>query len=149
LPTLISSPLPLISHINCIRSNAYRMVYVPLATAATELDSDVILLRSVYPPHLFDPAPPSSDESNNYTAERVKPFVTLTYAQSLDGKIAGKWGKQIRLSGEDSMRLTHRFVLFLLFSRSSLLIYLSYAVSGSCTTRFSLALELFSTTTLN
>jgi hypothetical protein len=125
------------------------MVYVPLASAATELDPDVVLLRSVYPPHLFDPAPPSSDESNKYTAERVKPFVTLTYAQSLDGKIAGKWGKQIRLSGEESMRLTHRFVLFLPFSRSSLLIHLSYAVLGSCTTRSSSESERFLTTTLS
>ena len=38
-----------------------------------------------------------------------KPFVTLTYAQSLDGKISGEGGKQLRLSCEESMIMTHRF----------------------------------------
>jgi hypothetical protein len=33
--------------------------------------------------------------------------VTLTYAQSLDGRIAGKDGLQLRLSGDESMLLTH------------------------------------------
>lgn len=37
-----------------------------------------------------------------------RPFVTLTWAQSLDGKIAGPSGHQVRLSGEESMFLTHR-----------------------------------------
>jgi 2,5-diamino-6-(ribosylamino)-4(3H)-pyrimidinone 5'-phosphate reductase len=36
-----------------------------------------------------------------------KVHVTLTYAQSLDGRIAGKNGLQLRLSGEESMLLTH------------------------------------------
>lgn len=39
-----------------------------------------------------------------------RPFVTLTYAQSLDGKISGKGGKQLRLSCEESMIMTHRYV---------------------------------------
>ncbi|CAG8552544.1 16092_t:CDS:2 [Funneliformis caledonium] len=37
-----------------------------------------------------------------------KPFVTLTYAQSLDGKISGKGGKQLILSCKESMIMTHR-----------------------------------------
>ncbi|CAO3687713.1 unnamed protein product [Rhizopus stolonifer] len=36
-----------------------------------------------------------------------KPFVTLTFAQSLDGKIAKK-GQQLLLSGKESMAMTHR-----------------------------------------
>ncbi|PLW45454.1 hypothetical protein PCASD_05919 [Puccinia coronata f. sp. avenae] len=36
-----------------------------------------------------------------------RPFVTLTYAQSLDGKIAGVDGQQLRLSGNQSMKMTH------------------------------------------
>ncbi|KAI7868633.1 dihydrofolate reductase-like domain-containing protein [Spinellus fusiger] len=36
-----------------------------------------------------------------------RPFVTLTYAQSLDGKIAIK-GQQLLLSGKESMAMTHR-----------------------------------------
>ncbi|KAG6830904.1 hypothetical protein H0H92_014055 [Tricholoma furcatifolium] len=36
-----------------------------------------------------------------------RPFVTLTFAQSLDAKIAGQNGKQLILSGKESMILTH------------------------------------------
>ncbi|KAF9439133.1 2,5-diamino-6-(ribosylamino)-4(3H)-pyrimidinone 5'-phosphate reductase [Entomortierella beljakovae] len=35
------------------------------------------------------------------------PHVTLTFAQSLDGKIAGSQGKQLILSGPESMKATH------------------------------------------
>lgn len=38
-----------------------------------------------------------------------KPLVTLTYAQSLDAKIAGKGGKQVQLSGNESAAMTHRY----------------------------------------
>ncbi|CAJ0648077.1 1059_t:CDS:2 [Entrophospora sp. SA101] len=45
----------------------------------------------------------------NYTLSGInRPFVTLTYAQSLDGKISGINGKQLQLSGEESMMMTHR-----------------------------------------
>ncbi|KAJ7040351.1 dihydrofolate reductase-like domain-containing protein [Mycena alexandri] len=37
----------------------------------------------------------------------TRPFVTLTFAQSLDGKIAGAGGKQLPLSGPESMLMTH------------------------------------------
>ncbi|KAG1104830.1 hypothetical protein G6F42_017034 [Rhizopus arrhizus] len=36
-----------------------------------------------------------------------RPFITLTFAQSLDGKIA-KQGQQILISGRESMAMTHR-----------------------------------------
>lgn len=36
------------------------------------------------------------------------PFVTLSYAQSLDGSIAAGPGQRTRISGEESMVLTHR-----------------------------------------
>lgn len=39
--------------------------------------------------------------------EFQRPLVTLTFAQSLDGKIAGKEGKQLILSGRESMLMTH------------------------------------------
>ena len=38
------------------------------------------------------------------------PHVTLTFAQSVDAKIAGKGGKQLQLSCDESMRMTHRLV---------------------------------------
>lgn len=37
-----------------------------------------------------------------------RPFVTLTFAQSLDGKIADIGNQQIMLSCQESMRLTHK-----------------------------------------
>lgn len=40
-------------------------------------------------------------------ASPVRPHVTLTYAQSLDGCIAGLGGKQLILSGKESMVMTH------------------------------------------
>ena len=41
-------------------------------------------------------------------ADRVgRPFVTLTYAQSLDGSIAKSGGSTLRLSGPESLSLTH------------------------------------------
>ncbi|KAL1921276.1 uncharacterized protein VTP21DRAFT_10992 [Calcarisporiella thermophila] len=42
------------------------------------------------------------------TPQPDSPCVTLTYAQSLDGKIAGENGKQILLSGKESLVMTHR-----------------------------------------
>jgi len=37
-----------------------------------------------------------------------RPFVTLSYAQSLDGSIAARSGRPLALSGSQSMALTHR-----------------------------------------
>jgi hypothetical protein len=39
--------------------------------------------------------------------DQSRPYVTLTFAQSLDGKIAGEGGKQLILSGRESMIMTH------------------------------------------
>lgn len=46
-------------------------------------------------PHLRDHPPPD------------RPHVTLTFAQSLDAKIAGQHGQQLILSGKQSMVMTH------------------------------------------
>ncbi|KAM0752723.1 bacterial bifunctional deaminase-reductase [Meredithblackwellia eburnea MCA 4105] len=62
-------------------------------------------LRSIYPAELIDSL---SRRPQTKRATPTRPFVTLTYAQSLDGKIAGPGGTQIRLSGNESMALTHR-----------------------------------------
>lgn len=37
-----------------------------------------------------------------------RPLVTLSYAQSLDGSIAARWGESTPLSGHESLILTHR-----------------------------------------
>ena len=36
-----------------------------------------------------------------------KPHITLTWAQSLDFKIAGPGGKRVMISGNESMLMTH------------------------------------------
>jgi len=67
---------------------------------------DYVTLQIMEPPsflktvlaHLSNPDPSSN---NNY------PHVTLTFAQSIDAKIAGKNGQQLILSGKESMVMTH------------------------------------------
>ena len=44
-------------------------------------------------------------------SDSTRPYVTLTFAQSIDAKIAGAGGKQLILSGEESMRMTHWWVI--------------------------------------
>ncbi|KAF9577150.1 2,5-diamino-6-(ribosylamino)-4(3H)-pyrimidinone 5'-phosphate reductase [Lunasporangiospora selenospora] len=48
-----------------------------------------------------------SDHSFLASGNQSTPFVTLTFAQSLDGKIAGTGGQQLILSGPESMKATH------------------------------------------
>jgi 3,4-dihydroxy 2-butanone 4-phosphate synthase/GTP cyclohydrolase II len=43
----------------------------------------------------------------DFRAAHGRPFVVLSYAQSVDGSIAGPQRQRIRLSGPESMRLTH------------------------------------------
>ncbi|KAI0348174.1 hypothetical protein BDW22DRAFT_1350339 [Trametopsis cervina] len=43
----------------------------------------------------------------NVSSQPNRPHVTLTFAQSIDGKIAGKGGQQLLLSGRDSLIMTH------------------------------------------
>lgn len=43
--------------------------------------------------------------------DQYRPYITLTYAQSMDGCIAGKAGQQIILSGMESMLMTHWCVI--------------------------------------
>ena len=67
--------------------------------------------------HMLDIAPPESDEVSSpfvSTAEKHalaaanrRPFVTLTYAQSLDGSIAGADSLPLHLSGSESSEMTH------------------------------------------
>ncbi|KAF5368408.1 hypothetical protein D9758_002165 [Tetrapyrgos nigripes] len=45
--------------------------------------------------------------SRYHTPSNLRPHVTLTFAQSVDAKIAGQNGKQLILSGKESMVMTH------------------------------------------
>lgn len=67
--------------------------------------------------HMLDIAPPELDEvsspfvsaAEKHAAAEAKrrPFVTLTYAQSLDGSIAGADSLPLHLSGSESSEMTH------------------------------------------
>jgi riboflavin-specific deaminase-like protein len=48
------------------------------------------------------------DRAAEFRLENKRPFVTVSYAQSLDGSIATLDRQQMQLSGAESMRLTHR-----------------------------------------
>lgn len=86
------------------------------------------LLAQVYPRELATPptasnvAAAASGHSHSHstmTRPPTKPFVTLTWAQSIDGKISGHNGHQVVLSGKQSMLLTHKYSFSLSCSLSS------------------------------
>jgi hypothetical protein len=77
------------------------------------------------------------------------PYVTLTFAQSLDAKIAGRAGIQLTLSGPESMEMTHWCTFSLVRSRGGRSCVLRKSGCGQCTTASSSALAQPSTTTLS
>jgi len=48
------------------------------------------------------------DHAREFRKANGRPFITVSYAQSLDGSIATAGRQQIQLSGPESMRLTHQ-----------------------------------------
>jgi 3,4-dihydroxy 2-butanone 4-phosphate synthase/GTP cyclohydrolase II len=46
--------------------------------------------------------------AHDYHAQQGKPYVTLTYAQTLDGTIGAAHGGQLHISGPESLVVTHR-----------------------------------------
>jgi hypothetical protein len=65
------------------------------------------LLPTAMTSQLDPPAFLTETLSNSVTESPGHIQVTLTFAQSLDGKIAGVGGKQLILSGKESMLMTH------------------------------------------
>ncbi len=49
----------------------------------------------------------SLSDAGRFRAEHRRPFVVLSYAQSVDGSIAGRNRERIRLSSPEAMHLTH------------------------------------------
>lgn len=74
----------------------------PVLVDSTRIEHDNFL-AAIYPNEILR-SEPARTTFNKF-------HVTLTYAQSLDGKIAGLNGKQIILSGKESMTFTHRLAL--------------------------------------
>ena len=48
------------------------------------------------------------DKAREFRKINGRPFITVSYAQSLDGSIATASRQQMQLSGPESMRLTHQ-----------------------------------------
>jgi len=48
------------------------------------------------------------EKAGGHLERAGRPFVTLTYAQSLDGCISARAGEPLAISGRESMALTHR-----------------------------------------
>lgn len=51
---------------------------------------------------------PLIESAGDHRRRKGTPFVTLSYAQSLDGCISARPGEAIALSGRESLKLTHR-----------------------------------------
>ncbi|CCM03796.1 uncharacterized protein FIBRA_05944 [Fibroporia radiculosa] len=82
---------------------------------ASEIPAAPLFLTQVYQVH-SDPANPvslyteSARTPTPASTDDARPYVTLTFAQSLDAKIAGIGGKQLALSGKESLVMTHWWV---------------------------------------
>lgn len=78
---------------------------VPLQEGINHENLDYLITKAQRMRHMLDldllTLPPNA-------AHQERPFVTLSYAQSLDGSIAARRGEPLILSGAESMMLTHR-----------------------------------------
>jgi len=95
---------------------------VPLEPHLNRHNTDYLQTKVDRMRHLLDLGPLAGGERQNphssdlvalqqrateYFSSNGTPFVTLTYAQSLDGSIASEDGHPLAISGADSIRFTH------------------------------------------
>ncbi len=90
---------------------------VPVPGPVTTQNVDYLTAKVNRMGHMLDIAPPESDEISSpfvpadekhaLAEANRRPFVTLTYAQSLDGSIAGADSLPLHLSGSESSEMTH------------------------------------------
>jgi 3,4-dihydroxy 2-butanone 4-phosphate synthase/GTP cyclohydrolase II len=80
-----------------------------------ELDGAAIESLAAAPPPRLEPPVGAVDPvgfvhefAAQPPARRDRPYVTLSYAQSLDGSIAARRGEPLAISGPESLRLTHQ-----------------------------------------
>ncbi|KAG8686084.1 2,5-diamino-6-(ribosylamino)-4(3H)-pyrimidinone 5'-phosphate reductase [Ceratobasidium sp. 394] len=62
---------------------------------------------SSQPPEFLKSVIAARDAAPRSSEQQKRARVTLTYAQSLDAKIAGAGGRQLTISGNESMTMTH------------------------------------------
>src|SRR6266576_412568 len=79
---------------------------VPLETIPNEVNAEYLRTKASRMGHLLDGLPdPRHLEAATIPADR--PFVTVHYAQTIDGRIASRTGDSRYVSGEGSLRLAH------------------------------------------
>lgn len=93
---------------------------VSLPTTVNQENASYLNTKVARMRHLLDLAGAEGRETGNGEAPSMpaelrpgtpsdqRPFVTLTYAQSLDGSIAARRDQQLLLSGAEAMQLTHQ-----------------------------------------
>ena len=95
------------------RSVAYAVMAAHNAASPPEfLTTTLHLEHQRHLPVSIVPKDESTQIATPLSPDTTRPYVTLTFAQSLDAKIAGKGGQQLALSGKESLIMTHWSALF-------------------------------------
>ncbi len=84
---------------------------LPLTAPPNRENATYLQTKAVRMHHLLETEPvllPIAPPPNGQSARNGRPFITLSYAQSLDGSITAQRGQPLSLSGAESMRLTHQ-----------------------------------------
>jgi len=81
---------------------------IPVICAANPFSERYMATKSAKMRHILTEEQPKAFAVPASGDTARMPYVTLSYAQSLDGSLAGGNGRRLILSGEQSMRMTHR-----------------------------------------
>jgi GTP cyclohydrolase II len=77
---------------------------LPLTTAVTPDNADYLRTKVTRMRHLLS----LDDLRSTWPPRNGRPYITLSYAQSLDGSIAAQRGQTTPISGPETLRLTHQ-----------------------------------------
>ncbi len=85
---------------------------VPVICKVNPFNENYLRTKQIKMDHIFHFTPIDGENGKRGNAGTAakggKPFVTLTYAQSLDGALAGNNGNRLMLSGRQSLEMTHK-----------------------------------------
>lgn len=93
---------------------------VPLQTGVNQENMAYLKTKATRMRHMLDLEPFSMPLTHNegkepedaaelpFQVAKERPYVTLTYAQSLDGSISARRGEPMAISGPESLEMTHR-----------------------------------------
>jgi len=81
---------------------------LPIVCVANPFNEGYLRTKHLKMNHLLDTKVPRPAAGVTPRGKSARPYVTLSYAQSLDGALASGNGHRLILSGEQSMSMTHR-----------------------------------------